>query len=61
MPHRAFPKEPSRLPPNPACPRCGKRMLLDEIKVVPNSNPIKLTYTFKCSCGTEKTLDEVAG
>ena len=42
MPRSAFPKEPSRLPPNPTCPKCGKRMLLDEIKVVPNSNPIKL-------------------
>ena len=61
MPRSASPKQPSRLPPNPACPKCGKRMLLDDIKVVPNSNPIKLTYTFKCSCGAEQTLEELAG
>jgi lysyl-tRNA synthetase class I len=61
MPRGAFPKEPSRLPPNPACPKCGKRMLLEEIRVVPNSNPIALTYTFKCSCGAEQTLGETAG
>ena len=61
MPRSAFPKQPSRLPPNPACAKCGTRMLLDEIKVVPHSNPIKLTYTFKCACGTERTLDETAG
>jgi len=60
MPRSAFPKEPSRLPANPTCPTCGKRMLLDEITVVPISNPIKLTYTFRCSCGAERTLDEVA-
>ena len=29
MPRSAFPKEPNRVPPNPTCPKCGKRMLLD--------------------------------
>jgi len=61
MPRRAFPKEPSRIPPNPACPKCGKRMLLEEIKVVPNRHPMQQAYVFKCSCGAEQTLEEKSG
>jgi hypothetical protein len=61
MPRSAFPKEPSRIPPNPTCPKCGKRMLLDGIKVVPNSHPMRQSYTFKCSCGAEQVLEEPAG
>lgn len=60
MPRSAFPKEPDSIPPNPTCPKCGKRMLLQSIKAVPDSHPMKLTYTFKCSCGTEQMLEEAS-
>ena len=56
MSRRPFPEEPTRIPPNPLCPKCGKRMLLEDIKVVPNSHPMKLSYIFKCSCGAEQVL-----
>jgi len=36
-------------------------MLLEGIEVVPNSNPMKLSYAFKCSCGDERILEAAAG